>query len=71
MPEIIKIILFWLLDSIEIDSKRYDLVQIDKPECPFIIMEILSKDKNIIRGVHIIKMESKNQIRLVRIIKER
>eukprot|EP00330_Aristerostoma_sp_ATCC50986_P009834 CAMPEP_0114594786 /NCGR_PEP_ID=MMETSP0125-20121206/16503_1 /TAXON_ID=485358 ORGANISM="Aristerostoma sp., Strain ATCC 50986" /NCGR_SAMPLE_ID=MMETSP0125 /ASSEMBLY_ACC=CAM_ASM_000245 /LENGTH=156 /DNA_ID=CAMNT_0001795559 /DNA_START=937 /DNA_END=1407 /DNA_ORIENTATION=+ len=29
-------------------------------------MEILSKDKNIIRGVHIIKMESKNQIRLGR-----
>jgi hypothetical protein len=53
-------------NSLEVDSKRYDLVEIEKPDSAYIILDILSKDKNVCRGVHVIKMEGKNNIRLGR-----
>jgi len=40
-------------------------VEIDRPDCAYIAMDLLSKDKNITRGVHLVKMEGKNNIRLV------
>jgi len=52
--------------SFDVDGKRYDLIEIDKPDSAYIILEILSKDKNLSRGVHVIKMETKNNIRLGR-----
>lgn len=51
--------------SFEIEGKRYDVVEIDRPECGYLMLEILSKEKNILRGIHIIKMEGKSNIRLV------
>ena len=56
---------FISIDSFEVDGQKFDIVEIERPDCPYIILEILSKDKNITRGVHIIKMESKSNIRLV------
>jgi len=50
----------------EVDNKRYDIVEIERPNSAYIVMELLSKDKNITRGVHVIKMEGKNNIRLGR-----
>jgi len=52
--------------SFEIEGKRYDVVEIDRPECGYLMLEILSKEKNILRGIHIIKMEGKSNIRLGR-----
>lgn len=53
------------------EGKRYDIVEIDRPESPYLVLEVLSKDKNITKGVHIIKMENKNNIRLVFLIVKR
>lgn len=50
----------------EVDNKRYDVVSIDRPDSAYIIMDLLSKDKNLTRGVHLVKMEGKNNIRLGR-----
>lgn len=54
------------LEHFEVDNKRYDVVSIDRPESAYIIMDLLSKDKNLTRGVHLVKMEGKNNIRLVK-----
>lgn len=48
-----------------VEDKRYDIVEFDRPDCPYIILDILSKEKGITRGIHVIKMENKNSIRLV------
>ena len=53
------------IGSFDIEGKKHDLIEIEKPESAFIILEILSKDKNLSRGVHIINMETKTNIRLV------
>jgi len=49
-----------------VEDKRYDIVEFDRPDCPYIILDILSKEKGITRGIHVIKMENKNSIRLGR-----
>jgi len=49
-----------------VDEKRYDIVEFERPECPYIILDILSKEKCITRGIHVIKMENKTNIRLGR-----
>lgn len=51
--------------SFIVDEKRYDVVEFDRPECPYIILDILSKDKSVTKGIHILKMENKTNIRLV------
>jgi len=53
-------------NNFEIENQKFDLISIDKPDSAYIILEILSKEKNVSRGVHVIKMESKNNIRLGR-----
>jgi len=50
----------------DVDNKRYDIVEIERPESAYIVLEVLSKEKNMTKGVHIIKMENKNNIRLGR-----
>ena len=52
-------------EHFEVDNKRYDVVSIDRPDSAYIILDLLSKDKNLTRGVHLVKMEGKNNIRLV------
>ena len=54
-----------IIGSFDVEGKKYDLIEIEKPESAYIILEILSKDKNLSRGVHIIKMEAKTSIQLV------
>jgi len=49
-----------------VEDKRYDIVEFDRPDCPYIILDILSKEKGITRCIHVIKMENKNSIRLVK-----
>ena len=48
-----------------INDQKYDIVEIERPNCAYLMLEILSKDKNMAKGLHIIKMENKNNIRLV------
>lgn len=52
-------------DQIEVYGKKFDIVELPKPDAPYIILEILSRDKNQCRGVHIINMGLKNYIKLV------
>jgi len=54
------------LSTYNIEGKKYDIVEVDRPECGYLMLEILSKEKNILRGIHIIKMEGKNNVRLGR-----
>ena len=54
-----------LLESFEVENKRYDVVEVERPNCAYIVVEVLSKEKNVARGVHLIRMEGKNNIRLV------
>jgi hypothetical protein len=48
-----------------VENKKYDLVEIEKPDSAYIILDILAKEKNAIKGVHVVKMEGKTNIRLV------
>lgn len=40
-------------------------MEIPKPESPYMILEILSRDKNQCRGIHVLNMGLKNAIKLV------
>jgi len=53
-------------NSFVINDQKYDIVEIERPNCAYLMLEILSKDKNMAKGLHIIKMENKNNIRLGR-----
>lgn len=53
------------IESFDVENKRYDIVEIDRPNCAYIMLEVLSKETNITRGVHLIKMEGKTNIRMV------
>lgn len=57
--------LIMLIEYFDVDSKRYDIVEIERPNCAYIMLEVLSKETNITRGVHLIKMEGKTNIRMV------
>lgn len=52
--------------QLEIDKKKCDLVEIPKPETPYILLELLGKDSNQPRGAHLISMESKSSVRMVK-----
>jgi hypothetical protein len=52
--------------SFQVEGKKYDIVEIERPDCSYLMMEILSKEKNVLRGIHVIKMEGKSNIRLGR-----
>ena len=58
--------LIWiLLDVFEIGTIKYGIVEIERPKAPYMLLEILSKDGNMIRGLHLVRMGKKNSIRLV------
>jgi hypothetical protein len=42
-----------------------DTLQIPTPKGPFIMLEVLCRDKNTIKGIHVVGTESKNTIQLV------
>jgi hypothetical protein len=44
----------------------YDAVEIPKPEPPYILMDILSKERNISRGIQIISMNGRSEIKIVK-----
>ena len=46
---------------------KYDTIQIEKPNNPYIILEILSRDKNVCRGIQIINAKDKGTIKIVNI----
>lgn len=46
--------------TLENENKKYDLIEIEKPDCPYIIMDILAKEKNICKGVHVVRMDGKS-----------
>jgi pSer/pThr/pTyr-binding forkhead associated (FHA) protein len=53
-------------NSFQIKDQRYDVVEFERPNCAYMMLEMLNKETNIPRGIHIIKMENKNNIRLGR-----
>jgi hypothetical protein len=53
-------------NNFQVKDQRYDIIEIDRPNCAYLMMEVLVKDKSMARGIHIIKMENKTNIRLGR-----
>ena len=51
---------------VKVKNIIYDTVEIPKPNSPYVTLEILSKDKNICKGIHVISLDSKQQIKLGR-----
>jgi predicted component of type VI protein secretion system len=49
-----------------VKDQKFDIVEIDRPTCAYLMLEVLSKDRTMARGIHIIKMENKTNIRLGR-----
>ena len=39
---------------VEVDGKKYDTVEIPRPDPPYVTLEILSRDKNQCKGILII-----------------
>ena len=54
------------LDSVEANGTTYDIVEIPKPIGPYLILEILSRERNQSRGIHVLNMGARNIIRLVK-----
>jgi hypothetical protein len=48
------------------NGRQYDTVEIPKPEPPYILMDILSREKNVSRGIHIINMSGTQEIKMGR-----
>lgn len=48
------------------NSKEFKLLDIQKPEVPYIILEALAADNRNRKGFHVISMAEKNSIRLGR-----
>ncbi|KRX04038.1 SMAD/FHA domain [Pseudocohnilembus persalinus] len=53
-------------NTININGKKFDTVEIPTPEPPYITLEILSRDRNQTRGIHVVTLAKKNMIRLGR-----
>ena len=51
---------------IEINGKKFDTVEIPRPAPPYVTLEILSRDKNLCKGVHVITLAHKKVIKLGR-----
>ena len=52
--------------SFLIKGKRYDSIEIKKFPPPYLIFEILSKEKCVTRGIHILSLKHKSVIRIGR-----
>lgn len=39
---------------VEVDGKKYDTVEIPRPDPPYVTLEILSRDKNQCKGIFFI-----------------
>jgi hypothetical protein len=50
---------------LEINGKIFDIAVIDRPEQPYIILESLSKEKKVSKGIYLIKSLSEETIKLV------
>jgi hypothetical protein len=45
----------------------YELFEMPKPEKPYIVLEQLTKDKNMLKGLFLISMNGQKQLKIVRI----
>ena len=50
---------------LNLSGNKYETVEIPKPEPPYIIMDILSRERNISRGIQIISMNGSSDIKIV------
>ena len=41
---------------VKVKNEIYDTVELPKPSIPYITLEILSKDKNVCKGIHVITL---------------
>ncbi|EGR31131.1 hypothetical protein IMG5_117240 [Ichthyophthirius multifiliis] len=53
-------------NMVKVKNIIYDTVEIPKPNAPYITLEILSKDKNICKGIHVISLDQRQNIKLGR-----
>jgi hypothetical protein len=52
---------------LEINGKIFDLADIDRPDKPYIILESISKEKKVSKGIYLIKSIADDTIKLVSI----
>ncbi len=59
---------FWfILDTIKHNDKEWDIIALDRPvDCPYVLLQILSKDKNQSRGIHILSLGEKAYVKMGR-----
>ena len=64
---ILELYLFFFKDTIIINKKVYDIVEVPKPVgVPYLILEMLSRDKNASKGLFIMNFEAKSTLTLVK-----
>ena len=51
---------------VKINGKNYDTVEIPRPPAPYITLEILGRDKNVSKGIHVISLAQKAEIKMGR-----
>lgn len=51
---------------IEIAGRKFETIKIPRPDPPYFTMEILSRDRNQCKGLHVITLAHKNMIKLGR-----
>lgn len=52
--------------ELEIGDKKFNLISINKPDVPYIILENVSRDKKISKGLYIVQLLPSDQIKLGR-----
>jgi hypothetical protein len=60
-----------LPSSVSVNDRFIELMSIPRPETPFILLEDLSRDDNLTRGMHMISMLPNSEIKLVRLTQGR
>ena len=51
-----------------VDGKKFDIIEIPTPSGPFLVMETLSRERNLVTGVFILDMNEQTQFQLVKFI---
>lgn len=56
-----------MLDIIKHKDREWDIIALDRPtDTPYVLLQILSKDKNQSRGIHILSLSEKASVKMGR-----
>lgn len=52
--------------QIQVGEKKFDTLELPKPDSPYFIMEMLSRDRNVCKSYYAVTLSKKNQIKFGR-----